>query len=146
MAQQLETDVVKAQEEQRRESKRATFDKLLKKPRVEREVVLVMPTDDGGSEEISFKFRSLGAQEYDALIDDHPPTTEQKIEGSAFNINTFAPGLIAKVCVDPNLSYEEMKAIWDSPDWNRGELMHLYAEAMNLCNSLQPKIPFTGSV
>jgi len=146
MAQQLSTDVVKAQEEQRRESKRATFNKLLKKPRVEREVSLIMPTDDGGTEEISFKFRSLGAQEYDKLIDAHPPTTVQKVDGASFNIDTFAPALISKVCVDPELSYEECKAIWDSPDWNRGELMHLFSESMNLCNSVQSKIPFTASV
>jgi len=146
MAQQLEAEKVKISEEQRRESKRATLDKLLKKPRVEREITLTLPSDDGETEEITFKYRSLGAQEYDKLIDMYPPTTEQKIDGAAFNVDKFAPALISKVCVDPEMSYEDCKAIWDSPDWNRGELMHLFGEAMNLCNSVQSKIPFTGSV
>lgn len=146
MAQQLKTtDEVEARESQKRASNRATFDKLLKKPRVEREVSLVMPSSDGDPEEITFKYRSLGAQEYDKLMDVHPPTTEQKIDGAVFNVDTFAPALIAKVCMEPELSYDEAKSLWDSPDWNRGELMHLFGEAMNICNSLQPKIPFTES-
>jgi hypothetical protein len=108
-------------------------------------ISLFLPTGDGGSEEITFKYRSLGAQEYDKLVDAHPPTTEQKIDGASFNVNTFAPALISKVCFEPELSYDDAKALWDSPDWNRGELMHLFGEAMNLCNSVQPKIPFTES-
>lgn len=144
MATQLVKDV-QAKEEQRRASHRATLDKLLKKPRVEREISLLLPGDDGEDEKVTFKYRSLGAQDYDKLIDMYPPTTEQKVDGAAFNVDKFAPALISKVCVDPELSYEEAKAIWDSPDWNRGELMHLFGEAMNICNSVQQKIPFTES-
>lgn len=144
MAQQLEADRVEAAEKQRQASKRATFDKLLKKPRVQKEVSLNLPSGED-TEEITFLFRALGAQEYDKLIDKHPPTTEQKLDGAAFNIDTFGPALLAEVCIEPEMSFEEFKTIWDSPDWNRGELMHLYLEAMNLCNSVQPKIPFTVS-
>jgi len=147
MTQQISSGVkeVQAQEEQRRESNRATYQRLLKKPRVEREVSLNLPSAVGETETVTFKFRSLGAQEYDKLIDAHPPTTEQKIDGASFNIDTFAPSLISKVCLEPEMSFEDVKDLWNSPDWNRGELMHLFGEAMNLCNSVQPKIPFTAS-
>jgi len=143
MATQLVKEV-QAQEEQRRESNRATLNKLLKKPRVEREISLLLPGDDG-DEKVTFKYRSLGAQEYDKLIDMYPPTTEQKVDGAAFNIDKFAPALISKVCVEPEMTFDEAKSLWDSPDWNRGELMHLFGEAMNICNSVQQKIPFTES-
>ena len=111
---------------------------------MEREISLLLPGDDG-DEKVTFKYRSLGAQEYDKLIDMYPPTTEQKVDGAAFNIDKFAPALISKVCVEPEMTFDEAKSLWDSPDWNRGELMHLFGEAMNICNSVQQKIPFTES-
>ena len=145
MSTQLVKDELVVKEEQRRASKRATFDQLVKKPRVEREVSLNLPTGDGEFEKVTFKYRSLGAQDYDKLLDAHPPTTEQKVQGASYNVDTFAPALISKVCVEPELTYEECKTIWESPDWNRGELMSLFGEAMDLCNSVQRHIPFTGT-
>lgn len=130
-------DVVEARAKQREASKRATFAKLSKKGRAEREVKVYL---DG--EELTVLFKALGAQEYDRLLGEHPPTPKQKLEGSTYNIDSFGPALIAKVCVDPDLTEDEAKAIWESEDWSRGEIMTLFANAIEICNQGMD-IPFS---
>lgn len=123
---------------QRAASKRATLDRLTKKRRAEREVTLEL---DG--EEVSLLFKAIGAKEYDDLLAKHPPTAKQKVEGAVYNIDTFAPALIAKVCVEPEMSEEEAKAIWDSTEWSRGEVMTLFGNAVEICNA-GLNVPFTA--
>jgi hypothetical protein len=109
---------------------RATLDKLRKKPRQERELPFVI-----NDEEMSFLFRSISAKDYDRLVTDCPPNIEQRAAGSTFNINTFAPALLSRVIVEPAMSTEEWGDLWTSPDWNRGELMSLFAECMEICST-----------
>jgi hypothetical protein len=130
--------------EQASASKRATLDMLRSKRRQEKELTVLLPLgEDGETEEVSFLFQSIGAQEWDRLVSKYPPTTEQRADGSAFNMHTFAPALLAKTCIDPVLTEREWKEIWDSPDWNRGEVVQLYVTAVELCSSGMD-IPFTG--
>lgn len=124
-------------------SKRATFDRLSKKPRAEREITVSLEGDDGEMEDLTLLFRAIGAKQYDDLISKHPPLPQQKINGDTYNVSTFAPALIAKCAIDPQLSYDEAKAIWDSEDWSRGEVMTLFAGCVELCNK-GLNIPFTG--
>ncbi len=135
-----EVEVVQAREAQRQHAKRATLDQLLGKKRAEREVTFQMP---GSGEEVSFLFRAIGAKEYDQLVSKHPPTPEGRIEGSTFNIHTFAPALLARVVVDPDFSSSEWEKVWNSPDWNRGEVMQFFSIAVELC-STGMSIPFSG--
>lgn len=125
-------------------SKRVTFDRLAKKTKAEREVPITLPGDDGVDEELTILFRAIGARQYDDLIAKHPPNAQQKINGEVYNIHTFAPTLISICSVDPHLSYDEAKAIWDSEDWSRGEVMSLFGACVELC-SKGLNIPFIGS-
>lgn len=125
-----ESKVESAREDQRKVSKRATLDKLRSKKRQEKEIPFVIDGD-----EVSFLFRSISAQEYDKLITNCPPNTEQRAAGSTYNINNFAPSLLAQVVVEPEISRDQWAEIWKSPDWNRGELMSLFGEAVELCNT-----------
>ena len=119
---------------QRAASRRATFEKLRDKPRLEREVRIFIPADNGKEEEVTLLFRAIGSQEYDRLIAKNPPSVEQRAEGASFNIDTFAPSLLAQVCVEPEMSSDQWNEIWTSPDWNRGEITQLFATAIELCN------------
>lgn len=109
--------------------KRATLESLRAKKRKEKELVVVL-----NGEEASFLFRAISAKEYDALVTDNPPNVEQRAQGLTYNVHTFAPALFAKVIVDPEIDEEHWAEIWRSPDWNRGELMTLFGEAVELCN------------
>ena len=81
-------------------------------------------------------------REYDKLVAKHPPKPEQRAEGSSFDIDTFAPALIAAVCVDPEMSEKDAKDIWNSPAWSRGDLMVLFRNAVEL-NNRGLDIPFS---
>ena len=134
---------VEAAAKARSKSKRATFELLKSKPKAEREVTFVMNTSEGQNE-VSLLFRAIGSVEYDRLLTKNPPTTEQRAEGATYNINTFAPALLAAVCYDPEMSTSEWSEIWNSPDWNRGEIMQFFMSAVELCNQ-GLEIPFTVS-
>lgn len=128
---------VEAKSKQREASKRATFEQLLSKKRAEKEVKINL-----GGEETSLLFRAVGATQYDKMLSKHPPTTEQKADGSIYNINTFGPAVLAAVCVDPELDAKQWSEIWHSDDWNRGEVMQIFVTAIELCNK-GLDIPFT---
>lgn len=136
-----DVEILAAQEAQRRHAKRATLDQMLGKKRAEREVTFQMP---GNDEEVSFLFRAIGAKEYDNLVSKHPPTPEGRLEGAVFNIHTFAPALLARVVAEPDFNESDWGKIWNSPDWNRGEVMQFFSIAVDLC-STGMTVPFSGS-
>lgn len=118
--------------------KRATFDRLLSKKAREKVVEVELPLDDDGVEKVELLFRSIGSAEYDRLVTKYPPTPAQKKEGASYNLDAFAPSLIAAVCVDPKMSAEEAKELWTAEEWNRGELYNLFREAVDIClNGIQ---------
>lgn len=117
-------------ETQRRHSKRATLDQMRSKKRAEKDLTVML-----NDKEASFLFRSISAKEYDRMLTDNPPNTDQRAAGTIYNINTFAPALLARVVVEPEISEDEWTEIWNSPDWNRGELMGFFSEAVELCNT-----------
>ena len=113
----------------------ATFASLRAKPR--RTVTFPVNTVDEDGEEVVvlMKYRALPSKGYDELIEAHPPTSEQKKTGQIYNIDTFAPALIAAVSYEPVLSVDEAKEIYTSPDWSGGELTTLFIKAMQVCNA-----------
>lgn len=121
--------VQEARAKQSAASKRATFAKLSKKGRAEREVTVQI-----GGEQLTMLFKAISAREYDALLASHPPSPKQKIEGHTYNLDSFGPAIIAAVCVDPDLTEDEAKAIWESEEWSRGEIMTLFGHAVEICN------------
>jgi hypothetical protein len=127
------TDELVVKDAQRKGAKRATFEKLKAKKRAELEFTTKLTTE-AGIEEMSFLYRAIGAQDYDRLLTKYPPTTEQKANGSNYNMNTFAPALLSRVCIEPVLDEAEWAEIWNSAAWNVGELSNLFWSAVELCN------------
>lgn len=88
---------------------------------------------------VVFKFRSIGGDRVDALIEEHPPTAKQrkKAEGKeggepSWNPETFPQALVAACVVDPELSLEDVQDMWKSDDWTSPELNLLFTTAMGV--------------
>lgn len=125
--------------EETKKATRATFAKFKAKKRVEREVELEI-----NGEPVTMLFRAIGSTEYDKLIAKAPPTYEQKAQGANYNIDMFGPVLLSRVCVDPSMTKDEWTEIWNSDNWNRGEIVQMFYIATELCNR-GFDIPFTES-
>lgn len=119
-------------------------DRLLKKKPREKTVKVSLDTDSGEMEEVELLFRAIGATEYDRLIEQCPPTKQDQKDGMAYNIDKFAPMLIAAVSQDPLLTVDDAKAIWESDHWNRGERMALFQGAVEVCTS-GINLPFSNN-
>lgn len=124
--------------------RQATLDDLFKKKRREKVVTINSTDDDGGTIELTLRYRAIGSKEYDDLVAKYPPTTAQKKEGAAYNVDLFAPALISAVSLEPKLSFDDAKVIYESPEWSGGEVGGLFIEALKLCNA-GLDIPFTGT-
>lgn len=127
-----------ARRKQSAADKRATIEKLKGKAPATQEFSIYID----GDEELTLKFRAIGAREYDKLVAKHPPKAEQRAEGQSFNIDTFAPALISAVSVEPEITPEDAKEIWNAPEWSRGDLMVLFRNAVEL-NNRGVDIPFS---
>lgn len=144
MAASAASKTASARSTQSRKSKAATLDMLKGKHRAVSTFSIFLPDEKGDPQEFQLTYKAIGAMEYDKLVGKYPPTTEQRADGQTFNINDFAPALISAVCQDPELSFDDAKEIWDSPDWSRGEVVTLWRRALDLCNR-GFDIPFTVS-
>lgn len=116
-------------------TKRATIARLKAKAPRQKIVEVEIPTGDadGSVEKAELLFRSIGSKEYDQLVTSFPPTPAQRKDGANYNIDKFAPALLARVIVDPEMTDEEAEELWSSEAWNRGELFNLFTEAVALC-------------
>lgn len=115
--------------------KTATFDTLIRKPKRVLEFAVTTQDADGDAVSLKMKFQALGGKDYDKLLEAHPPTAAQKRQNASFNIDTFAPALIAAVSLEPRLSVEQAEQLWTSSDWSGGEVSSLYMNAQRVCNS-----------
>ena len=131
-----------ARQKQSDASKRATIDLLKSKARSTTEFTLYITDEDGEQQEVTIKFQSIGMRDYDKLVAKHPPKAEQRVDGSPFDIDTFAPALIAACSVDPEISLKDAQEIWNSPNWGRGDVMVLFRNAVDL-NNRGLDIPFS---
>ena len=133
---------VEARQKQSDASKRATMDQLINKPRSTTEFSLYLADGNGGTNEVTLKYQAIGMRAYDKLVAKHPPKAEQRAEGSSFDIDSFAPALIAACSVEPEITISEAKAIWESEDWSRGDVMVLFRNAVEL-NNRGLDVPFS---
>jgi|688.fasta_scaffold54239_3 hypothetical protein len=141
MPKATEGTTVEARAAQRADSKATTLSLLRNKKRAQREIVFELSGEDGKPVEVTLVFRAIGTQDYDRLLTKFPPTIEQKAEGSSYDINRFAPELMSKVCIEPEMSAKEWSEIWNSPDWNRGETMDLFVAAVEICSRGLKAVP-----
>ncbi len=133
-----------ARQKQSTASKRATLDQLISKPRSVTEFSLFLSDGNGGTNEVTLKYQAIGMRAYDRLVAKHPPKPEQRAEGSSFDIDSFAPALIAACSVEPEITPTEAKQIWESEDWSRGDVMVLFRNAVEL-NNRGLDVPFSVS-
>jgi hypothetical protein len=143
MADTTEVKRQSARNKQSQAAKRATVDLLKSKKRATTEFTLFL-SDDEGQHEVTLMFQSIGAVAYDKLIAKHPPKPEQRVEGASYNMDTFAPALIAACSVEPELTVADANEIWNPDDWSRGDLMVLFMKAVDL-NNRGIDIPFSES-
>ena len=123
-----------ARQKQSEASKRATLDQLVNKPRNTTEFSLYLSDGNGGSNEVTLKYQAIGMRAYDDLVAKHPPKADQRAEGASFNMDTFAPALIAACAVESEITPAEAKKIWESEEWSRGDVMVLFRNAVELNN------------
>jgi hypothetical protein len=135
---------VEARQKQSQQSKRATLDMLKNKSRNTTEFSLFLSDGNGGSNEVTLKYQAIGMVAYDKLVAKHPPKPEQRAEGSSFDMDTFAPALISACSVEPEMSVEEAKEIWNSEEWSRGDVMVLFRNAVEL-NNRGLDVPFSAN-
>lgn len=125
---------------------RATLDQLVKgKKPFEKEVTITVTSDSGEESEVTVLFRAIGGNSYDKLVSQYPPNREQKQEGMTFNIDRFAPVLISKCAIEPEIPLDDAKELWNSDAWNRGERMALFLGAVECCTK-GLDIPFGNGV
>ena len=108
-----------------------TFERLRTKEPIERTVAIVVDDD----QPVTVRFRSIGSKAYSALVDAHQ---EGKERGLPFNPETFGPALVAASAVEPVLTPEQVTELWD--EWNTGELLALFAAALDANTSSNVKI------
>jgi hypothetical protein len=133
---------VEARQKQSAKSKAATIDLLKGKRRAQTTFSLYLAGEDGDQQEVTITYQAIGMIAYDKLVSKHPPKPEQRVDGASFNIDTFAPALISACSVDPQISNEDAKEIWNSDEWSRGDLMVLFRNAVEL-NNRGVDIPFS---
>ena len=131
-----------SRQKQSNQSKRATLDQLVNKPRSTTEFSLFLNDGNGGSNEVTLKYQAIGMRAYDRLVSKHPPKPDQRAEGASFDIDTFAPALISACSVEPEMSVSDAKKIWDSDEWSRGDVMVLFRQAVEL-NNRGLDVPFS---
>lgn len=124
---------------------KATLDQLKKKQRVTKTVNVTVNGDDGEPVEVSLSFRGIPAKDYDRLISRFPARKQDKKLGYNYNPDEFGPAIISATCVEPDMTHEDAKEIWESDNWNRGERMLLLMAAIEVC-TVGLNAPFKRSV
>lgn len=89
---------------------------------------------------ILMKFKSIGRKKFDDLIGANPATEEQKkrVEEAGgdpselgWNVETFAPLLVALSSYEPEMSHDEVLKMWnDDERWNAAELGEMFNTAL----------------
>lgn len=88
----------------------------------------------------TFVFRDPGRKRFEALVEAHPPSAQQRKDEFNWDPEGFIPALLSETAIDPKLSSTEAKEIYD--DWGRGDVEALFNAALQVCLE-QASIPFT---
>lgn len=92
-----------------------------------------------------FELRCLTPRAWDDLVNDHPPTDEQRRQGWAWNVDSFRPALLAETVITPDEDQEEPLTarhwveVAEEGELTPGELELLFATAVGL-NQRQPRL------
>ncbi len=100
---------------------------------------LKLALEDQDEEVFEVRFRGIGRKRYSDLMDAHKPTEEQKKKAEEngglvwqYNPETFPVALVAACCVEPVMTLEETREIYD--EWNYTEWSPLFNAAIEVNN------------
>lgn len=87
-----------------------------------------------------FKLRSIGRAAFDALVTAHQPTSAQRAKAKslgfsgemAWNHETFPPALVAACLVEPEMTEDQARLLWQSEAWNAAETQALFDAALEV--------------
>ena len=113
----------------------ATFAMLKAKPKRTTTFPVTLQDEDGEEVTVTMTLQSIGQVAYNKLVEEHPPTREQQQRGQVFNIDTFAPALVAACSLRPKLTVEQTTELQDDENWSGGEFGDLYGRCMAICNA-----------
>jgi hypothetical protein len=89
------------------------------------------------------RLRCLPPEDWEALVDVHPPTDEQRAAGWQWNVSTFRPALLAASVIadddDRPLTEADWLAVAAEGQMRAGELDRVFAAAVNL-NARAPEV------
>jgi hypothetical protein len=78
--------------------------------------------------EVEFVFRGIGRKAFDDLAAANPSDDS----GLNWDPETFAPALVAASCEQPKMSEQDVREIWDDPEWSYQECDQLFAGALSV--------------
>ncbi len=81
----------------------------------------------------TFTFEACSFAALEALQYQYPPDDQQKADGLQWDVERFAPALLALTCIEPGLSDNEAKELWTT--WEAGLVNTLYRAAWDVCNA-----------
>lgn len=113
----------------------ATFASLRSKPRRKLTFPVHTVDEDGEAVELQVTYQAISSTNYDKLLESHPPKSSERAKGAVYDVDTFAPALIAAVSLDPAMSVEEAAEIYNSDAWSGGEIANLFTNALRVCNT-----------
>lgn len=85
----------------------------------------------------TFVFEAIAGAAYDALLIAHQPTDEQRDAlgmGLGWDPTTFPAAVVAASLVEPQLSEDEVRQLFTSKAWSRGEVDQLVTAAILVNN------------
>ncbi len=100
---------------------------------VDMEVELDKVRADAADTMASFTFEACSFAALEGLQYKYPPDDAQKAEGMQWDVERFAPALLALTCIDPGLSDADAKELWTT--WEAGLVNTLYRAAWDVCNA-----------
>jgi hypothetical protein len=94
---------------------------------------------------VEFIVSSIGNQHYRRLVDEHPPTDQdrEKDPDAEFNYDEFAPALIHACTVQPKLTKKNAQEIYN--DWDPGEVNNLFLACTMVQLSRGSTVPFSDN-
>lgn len=113
---------------------------LLGKPKT-RETFTVYVGEGDDASEIELTIEALSMKEYDKLLAKYPPTDEEARKGLTYELDKFAPALIAASLIDPAMTLAQAKSLWTAENWSRGDIEGIFTKVLQV-NHRENTVPF----
>lgn len=116
--------------------------RLLGKPKASVTFTLYLGAGDDAFE-VEMSVEALSMKDYDKLLAKYPPTPEEQAKGLTYELEKFAPALIAACVTDPEMSLTDAKKLWSSDNWSRGDVEAIFSKVLQV-NHRDTTVPFNG--